>query len=216
MSAWLITVGIPASILAFYPVVISLAQLPLFRQNTQLPRRLHIGGWGLTLLLLACFLAWGISLRGQWLDALPFSLAWLAAGTYFWLCRKRLTWAGQLYFGGWFGYPAALALAYFTDRIFFALVAFPLFVFFPATTYYSSTTVTLRDPVGGFLAARRMQLLTPLGFVFEKHVGLTADSLLFAESDSITKVSLQPDWRPDSVKALIITHRGQRVVRFGR
>lgn len=216
MSNWLVVVSIPAGMAAFYPLVIGLAQLSSLRTNPHLLKRLHLAGWGFTLLLLVCFMKWSISLRGQWLDALPFGFAWVAAGTYFWLRRKQLSWLGKLYFGGWFGYPAVLALAYLADKILFALVALPLFVFFPATTYYSSPTVTLRAPVSGFLSARRVQLLTLVGFLFEKHVGLTADDLLPTEDDSIVTVNFQPNVQSDSVVTHVVTHHGQHLVKFGR
>lgn len=145
-------------------------------------------------------------------------LAWLAAGIYFWLGRKQLSWLGKFYFGGWFGYPAALALAYLTDKLFFTLVALPLLPFLPTTTYYSSPTVTVREPVSGFLAAKRMQLPTPAGFLFEKHRGLAFNNLylLTTDTDSIIDAKIQPGWRPDSVAVLLLTRRRQRLVMFGR
>jgi hypothetical protein len=220
VSDWLVIIGIPAALLAFYPLVIGLAQLNLFRTKPQLLKQLHLGGWGLTLLLLICFMGWSISLRGQWLDAVPFGLTWLAAGAYFWRCRQQLSRLGKLYFGGWFGYPAALVLAYLADKIFFALVSLPLLAFLPTTTYYSGPTVIVRAPVIGFLGAKRVQLLTPAGFLFEKHRGFAcgdlAPDLLATDGDSITGAKIQPGWRPDSVAVLLTTRRGQRLVMFSR
>ena len=220
MSDWLVAFGIPAALLTFYPLVICLAQLKLFRTKPRLLKQLHLGGWGLTLLLLICFMGWGISLRGQWLDAVPFGLTWLAAGIYFWLCRMQLSRLGKLYFGAWFGYPAALALSYLADKIFFTLVSLPLLAFLPTTTYYSSPTVIVREPVTGFLSAKRVQLLTPTGFLFEKHWGFAFNDLdqdlLAIDNDSITSAKIQPGWRPDSVGVLLTTRRGQRLVMFGR
>jgi hypothetical protein len=216
MSNWLVAFGVPAGLLLFYPLVLVFAQLPIFRKKPQLLKRLHLGGWGLTLLLVVGFVTGGISLRGQWLDALPFGLAWVAAGTYFWRCHRQLASRAKFYFGAWFCYPACLALAYLADKVFFVLVSAPLLAFLPSTTYYSSSTVLLRAPVSGFLSAKRVQLITPIGFVLEKHMGFTADNLLTAAEDSITNVQLKSSWRPDSVEALITTRQGQHVVKFSR
>ena len=216
MSDWLIVAGIPVILLAFYPLAIGLAQLKQLRTNPQLLKRLHLVSWGITLLLLGCFIIWSISLRGQWLDVLPFGLGWLAAGSYFWLARKQLSRWAKLYFGSWFCYPACLALAYLADKIFFALASIPILAFLPTTTYYSSSALTLRAPVSGFLAAKRIQLLTPIGFVLEKHAEFTSDDLLDSANDSIISAKIQPSWRPDSVGVLITTRQGQRLVMFSR
>jgi hypothetical protein len=215
MSHWLVAFGVPAGLLMFYPLVLGLAQLAIFQHRPQLLKRLHLGGWGLTLLLSVCFATAGISLRGQWLDALPFGLAWVAAGAYFWRCRRQLASRAKLYFGAWFCYPACLALAYLADKIFFVLVSLPLLAFLPTTTYYSSPTLTVRGAVSGFLAPQRMELLTPMGLL-EKHEGLAAGTLLTADDDSVLAVARQPSWRPDSIAVLVTTRHGQHLVKFGR
>jgi hypothetical protein len=213
MSDWL--VGVPAGFLLFYPLALGLAQLAIFQNKSQLLKCLHLGGWGLTLLLLIGFVAGGVSIRGQWLDALPFGLAWVAAGAYFWRCHRQLTRGAKFYFGAWFCYPACLALAYLADKVFFVLVSLPLLAFLPTTTYYSSPSLTVRGAAGGFMAPQRIELLTPMGLL-EKHEGLAAGTLLTADDDSVFAVARQLSWRSDSLAVLVTTRQGQHLVKFGR
>lgn len=209
MSDQWVTILVPLSLLCFYPLVWGIAQLRLVRENPQLARKLHLGGWGLTILLISIFITWNISLRGQWLDVLPFGLGWLAAGVYFWLYRPQLRWLGKLYFGGWFCYPACLALAYVADKIFFILVAIPILAFFPSRTHYSDSTLTIRDTSSGFLAPARVQALTPRGLLVEKHEGWVTYDEFVADFDTVLAVRLPPQVARATPQLLIITSQGQ-------
>ncbi|MCC3157032.1 hypothetical protein LJ737_07270 [Hymenobacter sp. 15J16-1T3B] len=145
-----------------------LTQLPSINARPQLLRWIHLSGWGLALLQLLAFRVARLSLRGQWADALPFVAAWLAASIYF-LLRRQLGWAGKLYFGGWFVYPAALAGAYLLDRVFFALVSVPVFALLAQPVEYSDARCAIRRS-GGLLSAIQRELITPVG-PLEQHQG---------------------------------------------
>ncbi|GAB2942616.1 hypothetical protein GCM10027048_04050 [Hymenobacter coalescens] len=219
MSALLAAFGIPVALLGFVALMFGLAKFKPIQQKPQLLKWIHLGGWGFTLLLFAVYVGFRVSLRGQWADVVPFGIAWLAAGSYFLLRRRQLGWAGKLYFGSWFLYPAALAGAYLLDRIFFALVSLPVLAFIPHTSYYTGPECSIRDATGGFLGARRITLLTPKGFVLEKHHGVIQppDELGSYTPDSVTLARTVPSSSSDSVAVMLSTASGsKRHVSFPR
>lgn len=209
MSDQWVALVVPISLLCFYPLVWGITQLRLVKNNAQVAKNLHLGGWGLTILLFSSLIAWHISLRGQWLDVLPFGLSWLAAGVHFWLHRPQLRWPMQLYFGGWFCYPACLALAYVADKIFLILLAMPILAFFPTRTHYSDAALTVRDTVGGLLAPAHVQVLTPRGPLLEKHEGWVTYDEFVADFDTVLTVRLLPQASRATPQLLVTTLQGQ-------
>ncbi|UOQ70723.1 hypothetical protein [Hymenobacter cellulosilyticus] len=199
--------------------MLGLTKLQLLQHKPQLLKWIHLGGWGLSLLLLAIFVTWGVSLRGQWLDVLPFALSWIAAGSYFLLCRSQMGWISKLYFGGWFFYPAAIIVAFILDRIFFFLVALPIMAFVPANELYSGPDCTLRDALS-IMGPRRVALLTPVGMLLEKQRGLIRAEEAPTEGTHsildkiVTAKPLPADQPADTTDVLIGTGTGQYVVRF--
>jgi hypothetical protein len=218
LSSYLVILGwLCGSVLVFYLLSFGLARLPILQARPQLLRWIHLGGWGLSLLQLLVFARAGVSLRGQWPDALPFAGAWLAAAGYFLLRRRQLGWAGKFYFGGWFAYPAALAGAYLADRIFFVLVAAPVLVFLPNGVLYEGPECSLRSAAGGLLAPARVALLTPVGWLLEKQHGTIPDEALRTDSiGAITAAQLLPAQHPDTTVVLLSGSKGQSRVQFTR
>lgn len=153
-----------------------------------------------------------VSLRGQWLDAVPFAIVWLAAGALFLRQRTHLNWLQKLYFGGWFWYPAALVGAYLLDRIFFVLVSLPVVVFLPVQEYYAGPECAIRAEAGGLLAPPRVVLLTPVGPLLEKHHGATATfEPAIEELGSIAAARLLPTPDRHVIPVLVTGPRGNQM-----
>ncbi|MBX0289847.1 hypothetical protein K3G63_05320 [Hymenobacter sp. HSC-4F20] len=175
-----------------------------------------MGGWGLSLLQLIVFEIFNISLRGQWADAVPFGVAWLAGGSYFALHRRQLNTIGKLYFGGWFLYPGLLTVAYLLDRIFFVLVSLPILVFLPNTEFYSGSACSLRAATKGFLAPPQVALVTPIG-PLEKHYGtVSRDELGLNNLADITQATIIPGSSSDTISVKVISSKGKQKLSFPR
>jgi len=159
-------------------------------------------------------MCWRVSLTGQWLDVLPFGLAWVAAGSYFLLRRKELKWPSKIYFGFWFSYPLVMAVAFLADRILFVIVSVPLVAFLPHNVYFKSQYCVIQDGARGLIAPRILELLTPIGFVLERHEGVT-QNFDFAP-DSIVTATVLPASKPGEAIVKIITNRGPERVIFER
>lgn len=213
MLGWLV-----GAALGFYLLTFGLTRLPLHAQRPELFKQLHLGGWCLVLVQLFIMADFRVSLRGQWLDVVPFTVAWLAAGAHFLLHRQRLGWVSKMYFGGWFAYPAALVGAYLLDRIFFVLVSVPIIGFLPTQEFYTGPTCAIRSDAGGLLAPPRVILLTPVGPLLEKHYGSTQNfEPTIEELGRITTARLLPTQDGYSIPVVVTGPRGnQMTLNFSR
>lgn len=208
-------------LLVFYLLVTCIVKFKPFNAKPELLLWIHQSSLGLALLLLTAYAALGISLRGSWLDALPFGLAWLAAAGYFALRRQQLGWPGKLYFGSWFVWPAALGVAYLLDGIFFALVSAPVFGMLPTPVIYYAPECTIRQASGGLLSAPKAELLTPLGLLLERHQGTAPRDCEPSDGEAecfqnVLSARVQPSPSPGSTIVLISTAQGQYQVLFRR
>ncbi|WP_400190808.1 hypothetical protein [Hymenobacter sp. B81] len=215
MSDIWINLLIPACLLASYPPMLLTARFWPKHQSPRLLKWVHLGGWGLVLLQIGAMGTWRLSLRGQWLDMLPFGLAWLAAGSYFALRRRQMGWAGKFYFGGWFAYPAALVGAYLLDRIFFVLVSIPIILFIPDQELYSGPQCAIRSGSGGFLAPPRLDLVTPFGPLLEKHRGFVQrNEANLAAIKTISAAQVLTTPASDTTAVMLIGPTGRRHILY--
>ncbi|MBB4602135.1 hypothetical protein HNQ93_002296 [Hymenobacter luteus] len=208
---------IPVCLLGFYAPVLAIRRYWPAQQKPQLLKWIHLGGWGFSLLLVVVFVTWRVSLRGQWPDVLPFTLAWLAAGSYFLLRRKQMNWASKLYFGSWFIYPGFLAATFLLDRILFVTASIPVFLLMPQTEPYHSSNYTIRS-ANSLIGPPQITLLTPLASVLERQQGtsVNVDGRQYGALDSTLTLRVVSSAQDDTTAVIVSTASRQFQIQFTR
>lgn len=193
---------IPGVLLSFYACLFGLVRWQK-AQRLGLLKRLHILCWLLLAASIGLFQLTRYSWRGEWFETIPLAGVWLTGALIFTLFRKRLSWPGKCYYGTWFSYPGLLLVAWFSDRIFFALTAVFLVAGLPNGDQYVGPECSLRR-TGGLLGACKVAIVVPVAGILEAQYGTVWCEQL---PDSVRYVAVR-ELSSDSVRLAVTSATG--------